>query len=53
MGKLFPVSFANDTDRYAWLTEEQIFHCQMGDYLNSGLDLDTYMSIKDPDWPVE
>lgn len=48
---LLPVRFANDENRFVFLTEEQIFLCQQGDWINSGLDLDTYMSIKDEKWP--
>ena len=50
------VPFQNRKDKKvlegAVLAREQKKLLDMSDYLNCGLDLDTYMSLKDPDWPL-
>ena len=40
---LYEVKFANDSNKSTILTEDQF---------KTGLDLDTYMSLIDPDWSI-
>lgn len=49
---LYPVCFVNEPTKFVMLTAKQIKAVLSGNMLNSGLDLDTYMLLKDPDWPT-
>ena len=40
----------NDPQRPIWLTPNEAEYVNRM-FINSGLDLDTYMSLIDPDWP--
>lgn len=49
---LYDVRLANDPNHVVTLTEKQFKNVLRRDMINSGLDLDTYMSLIDPDWPI-
>ena len=42
---------ANDPQRPIWLTPNEAEYVRHRMFIDSGLDLDTYMSLIDPDWP--
>jgi hypothetical protein len=42
---------ANDPQRPIWLTPNEAEYVRHRMLIDSGLDLDTYMSLIDPDWP--
>lgn len=44
--------FKNDPTKSAILDDHQYKCILQGDHIGSGLDLDTYMSLKDEDWPI-
>ena len=47
-----PMYFANQPNKAIWLTEQQVFFVEHRMFSQSGLDLDTYMSLIDPNYPV-
>lgn len=42
----------NDPQKPIWLTANEAEYVTHRMFLDSGLDLDTYMSLIDPDWPT-
>ena len=50
--ELHKVYFANDKNKYIYLTDYQLNCVIRGLYIKSGLDLDTYMGLKSNKWPT-
>lgn len=47
-----PMYFANQPNKAIWLTQYQIYCVNRRLFKQSGLDLDTYMSLIDPNYPT-
>ena len=47
-----PVYFANKPNKAIWLTQQQIYCVNHRLFKQSGLDLDIYMSLIDPNYPT-
>lgn len=47
-----PIYFANQPTKAIWLTEQQVYCVNYRLFKQSGLDLDTYMSLIDPNYPI-
>ena len=49
---MIKVRFVNNRKGFIWLTSEQAYCVEERLYKESGLDLDTYLSLIDPDYIV-
>lgn len=49
---MIKVRFVNNRKGFIWLTTEQAYCVEERLYKESGLDLDTYLSLIDPDYIV-
>ena len=49
---LYRVRLLNNPKKVVTLTGDQVRSVLKRDMLGSDLDLDTYMSLIDPDWPI-
>lgn len=47
-----PMYLANQPNKAVWLTQYQIYCVEHRLFKQSGLDLDTYMSLIDPNYPT-
>lgn len=47
-----PMYFANQSNKAIWLTQYQIYCVNRRLFKQSGLNLDTYMSLIDPNYPT-
>ena len=48
-----PYYFANQPTKAIWLTDREAFYVQHRMFTQSGLDLDIYMSLIDPNYPID
>ena len=47
---MFKMSFLNEPNKFVYLTAHQLECVLNGDFINSGLSLDDYMSLKSEKW---
>ena len=48
-----PYYCANNTNRAIWLTDREAELVFSGQHIQSGLSIDDYMSLIDPNYPVD